>query len=266
VLAAYLVKLARHPQAVREELAHPVRLSFVPTATIGMLLVASAGQDIVPTLAEGLWWVGATGQLALTLYVLSAWINRPTFTTDHVTPAWFIPVVGMIVVPLAGTSYADTDVSWFFFAVGVMFWLPLLAVVLSRLFLHERPVPPRLLPTLAVLIAPPAVAAIAYQRLDPASADGPVPRVLYYAALFFALLFAAQANRLRKLPFFLSWWAYAFPLAALSTSTTVMSDVVGGWFLTIAAWTFLVAVSALVVLLLARTVTGMVRGEICVPE
>ncbi|CAI9418891.1 hypothetical protein HIDPHFAB_03429 [Nocardioides sp. T2.26MG-1] len=131
VLLAYLAKLVRHPDAVREELAHPVRLSFVPTITIGMLLVATAGQHISPTLAEALWWVGASGQLALTLYVLSAWINRPTFTADHVTPAWFIPVVGMIVVPLAGVSFADDEVSWFFFAVGVTFWLPLLAVVLS---------------------------------------------------------------------------------------------------------------------------------------
>lgn len=179
VLVAYVAKLIRHPQAVRDELAHPVRLSFVPTITIALLLLAAAGQHTATSLAEVLWWVGAGGQLLLTLYVLSAWMNRPTFALDHVTPAWFIPVVGMVVVPLAGVRFADVEVSWFFFGVGVTFWIPLLALVLSRLFVHDRPVPQRLLPTLAVLIAPPAVASVAYLRLVPEAGDTPVPRVLY---------------------------------------------------------------------------------------
>lgn len=266
VLLAYVAKLIRHPHAVREELAHPVRLSFVPTVTIALLLLAAAGQQTATSLAEVLWWVGAGGQLLLTLYVLSAWMNRPTFALDHVTPAWFIPVVGMVVVPLAGVRFADIEVSWFFFAVGVTFWIPLLALVLSRLFVHDKPVPQRLLPTLAVLIAPPAVASVAYLRLVPEGGDTAVPRILYYVALFFALLFLAQVNRLRRLPFFLSWWAYSFPLAALSVATSVMADEVGGWFFTVASWTFLIAVSALVGLLVTRTATAMIRGQICVPE
>lgn len=266
VLAAYLAKLVRHPRAVREELAHPVRLSFVPTITIALLLVATAGQHTATALAEAMWWAGAGGQLVLTLYVLSAWINRPIFALEHVTPAWFIPVVGLVVVPLAGVQYADLELSWFFFAVGVTFWIPLLAMVLSRLFVHDRPVPPRLLPTLAVLIAPPAVATVAYLRLVPEGSDGPVPRLLYYVALFFALLFLAQVNQLRKLPFFLSWWAYSFPFAALTVATAVMADAIGGWFFTTATWILLTAVSALVTLLVVRTAAGMIRGQICVPE
>lgn len=73
-------------------------------------------------------------------------------------------------------------------------------------------------------------------------------------------------NRLRRLPFFLSWWAYSFPLAALSVATSVMADEVGGWFFTVASWTFLIAVSALIGLLVTRTAAAMVRGQICVPE
>lgn len=265
ILVTYVAKLVRHPGAVLEELGHPVRLSFVPTTSIGLLLVATAGQDVHPVAAP-LWWVGASAQLALTLYVLSAWINRPVFAMDHVTPAWFIPVVGLMVVPLAGTEFAHPEVSWFFFAVGVTFWVPLLAMVLSRLFVHERPVPPRLLPTLAVLIAPPAVATVAYLRLVPDAGDGPVPRLLYYVALFFTVLFVVQVDRLRRLPFFLSWWAYAFPLAALSVATSVMAGEIGGWFFTAASWTFLVTVSALALLLVVRTAASMLRGEVCVPE
>jgi tellurite resistance protein len=183
-----------------------------------------------------------------------------------VTPAWFIPVVGMVAVPLAGVEHASAEISWFFFSAGVVFWLALLPMVLTRLFVHDQPVPPRLVPTLAVLIAPPAVAMLAYLRLVPDGFTGSVPRVLYYVALFFGLLFVAQADRLRRLPFFLSWWAYSFPLAALSAATTVMAGAVGGTFFTAAAWVLLVAVSALVLLLAARTATEMLRRRICVPE
>ncbi|HSN06547.1 MAG TPA: SLAC1 anion channel family protein [Candidatus Angelobacter sp.] len=266
VLVAYVAKAIWHPDAVRAEFAHPVRLAFVPTVTISLLLLAAAARGTLPALSGVLWWIGASGQLLLTVYVLSAWINRPDFGLTHVTPAWFIPVVGMVAVPLAGVDHASVEISWFFFSAGVVFWIALLPMVLTRLFVHEQPVPPRLVPTLAVLIAPPAVAMIAYLRLVPDAFAGPVPRVLYYTALFFGLLFVAQADRLRRLPFFLSWWAYSFPLAALSAATTVMAGAVGGTFFTAAAWTLLIAVSALVLVLAARTAAAMLRRQVCVPE
>lgn len=265
VLAAYLAKAVLHPAAVRHELHHPVRLAFVPTSTIALLLLATAGQDVAPGLAAVLWWVGMIGQLLLALYVLSAWISRPTFGMQHVTPAWFIPVVGMVAVPLAGVAFGPIEVSWFFFSVGLVLWGALLPMVLTRLFIHGQPVPAQLLPTVAVLIAPPAVTFLAYLRLGTGGLDT-ASRVLYYAAAFFALLFVAQLGRLRRLPFFLSWWAYAFPLAGLSVATTVMGREIGGGFLTAAAWFLLIVVTGLVALLTARTVSAISRGRICIPE
>jgi tellurite resistance protein len=212
-----------------------------------------------------LWWVGVAGQLVLTLYVVSAWMSRPVFGLQHVTPAWFIPVVGTLAVPFAGVVHGPRELSWFFFSVGLVFWGTLLPMVFTRLFLHPEPVPARLLPTLAVLIAPPAVAFLAYLSLSGGKLDA-FARVLYYAALFFGLLFVVQIGRLHRLPFFLSWWAYSFPLAALSASTTVMAGLVGGLPMRALAWALLVLVSALIVLLGGRTLSAMVRGHVCVPE
>ncbi|MCU0264927.1 MAG: SLAC1 anion channel family protein [Actinomycetia bacterium] len=265
VLLAYLAKLVRYPAAVRAELHHPVRLAFVPTVTIALLLVAAAGQEVAATLSAAAWWVGTVGQLVLTLYVLTAWISRPVFGMQHVTPAWFIPVVGTLAVPLAGVTHGPVEVSWFFFSIGVVFWAALLPLVFTRLFVHDEPVPARLLPTLAVLIAPPAVAMLALLRLAP-DGFGAGARVLYYSALFFGLLFVASAGQLRRLPFFLSWWAYSFPAAALSVSTTVMAREVGGTVLEVLAWTLLAVVSALLAVLAVRTVLAMVGGRVCVPE
>jgi tellurite resistance protein len=265
VAAAYAVKLARHPDAVLAESRHPVRLAFLPTIGIALVLLAAAGQYVAPRLAETLWWSGAAGQLALTMFVLSSWVSRPTFAPGQVTPAWFIPVVGLVAVPLAGVRFAPDGLSWFFFATGTLFWVALLPLVLGRLFVHDQPVPAPLLPTLAVLVAPPAVIMLAYVRLVPGAFDTPVPQVIYDIAVFFALVLVTQAGTLVRLPFFLSWWAYSFPLAAFSAATTVMAGRYGG-ALEPAAWVLLLGVTALISLLAVRTVLAMSRRLICVPE
>jgi len=265
VLVAYGAKIVIHRASARSELHHPVRLAFVPTITIALLLLATAGQEIAEPLARVLWWVGAGGQLVLSLYVLGSWIARSTFATAHVNPAWFIPVVGLVVVPLAGVRFAPLELSMFFFSTGLLLWLALLPMVLSRLFIHEQPVPNQLLPTLAVLIAPPAIAFLSWTRMHGGHVDV-FAQMQFSVAVFFTLLFVTQAGRLHRIPFFLSWWAYSFPLAALSVATTAMAGVVDGVWFSGVAWAVLAAVSALVLLLLVRTSSAMLGGRICVPE
>jgi tellurite resistance protein len=264
--AAYLAKVLLHRDAVVAELRHPVRLTFIPTITIALLLVATALADVAPGFAEVLWWIGAAGQLPATFYVLQSWVTRPGAGLQPVTPAWFIPVVGTLAVPLAGPGFGQVEISWFYFSLGIVFWVGLLPIVLARLFVHESPVPPKLLPTLAVLVAPPAVAFLAYLRLAPVDLD-PFARVLYYSALAFFGLLLTQLPRLAKLPFFLSWWAYSFPLAALTAATLAMAQSLGKPAAMIGlSWTLLVALSALIIALAARTLRAMLGGEICVPE
>lgn len=265
VTVAYVAKMVRFPDAVRAEMRHPVRLAFVPTSTIALLLLATAGREIVPGLATVLWWVGAVGQVFLTLFVLSAWIGRQTFTSNHVTPAWFIPVVGLVVVPLAGVHVGPLWLSRFAFWTGMLLWLALLPIVLQRLFVHDQPVPAPLLPTLAVLVAPPSVGFLAWAALNGGTIDA-AGEALLDVAILFGLLFGSLALRLRRLPFFLSWWAFAFPLAALSTAVTAMADVQDVLALTAGAWVLLATISALVVVLTARTTAAMLAGRICVPE
>lgn len=159
VLASlYVAKWIRYPEAVQAELRHPVKMSFVPTVTISLLLLATAGQDLITPVAIGLWWVGALGHLALTVVVLSAWFGRPDITLGQVTPAWLIPIVGNVVTPLAAPALGSIDLAWFAFSVGLVFWLAFLPILLQRVLLHEVPIPDKLLPTLAIFIAPPAVA------------------------------------------------------------------------------------------------------------
>lgn len=264
-LAGYAAKAALHPAGVRADLHHPIRLAFLPAPGIALVLIAAGGQELAPTFAGTLWWIGALVQLALTLTVLASWLSRPTFTQAHVTPAWFIPAVGLVAAPLAGARFAPEEVNWFYFGSGVVFWLAFLPLILGRLFLHEQPVPAKLLPTLAILVAPPAVVMLSLLRLEPHTADSPLPQALYGVAVFFLLLLATQLPRLAKVPFAMSWWGYSFPLAAFSAATTSTAARIGGGF-DIAAWAALALVTAVIAGLAVKTALEMRAGRICVPE
>jgi tellurite resistance protein len=149
--------------------------------------------------------------------IIGRWIRHNT-EIQHASPAWFIPVVGNVVVPIAGVPLGYATVSWFFFAVGLTFWVPLFTIVLYRLIFHD-PLPPRIAPLLFILIAPPAAGFVAYMQLTGGQLDL-LGYVLAASALFIALVLAGLAGLFVRLPFALSWWAFTFPSAALACAMT----------------------------------------------
>jgi tellurite resistance protein len=181
----------------------------------------------------------------------------------HVNPAWFIPVVGNVLVPIAGVRFFDPEISWFFFSVGIVFWLVLLTIVMYRLFFHAA-LPERLLPTLFILVAPPAAAFLAYVALT--GAVDAFARILYYSSLALTLLLTSNALRFLKARFFLSAWAYSFPLAAVTIATLAMAQRVGGAGFEWLGIALLAALSVVVALLVGRTGLAVARREICVEE
>jgi tellurite resistance protein len=226
-------------------------------------LLAVAFAETLPGLALVLWSVGASVHLAFTLTVMSSWIHHTRYDIKHANPAWFIPVVGNIIVPIAGVGFAPPEISWFFFSIGIVFWMVLMTIVMYRLFFHE-PLPERLTPTLFILIAPPAVGFVAWVKLN-GGEIGPFARVLYHVGLFLTLLLASNALRFFRLRFFLSTWAYSFPLAAMTIATLIMAEHGGGLFMPLGGL-LLTVLSIVLLLLTLRTLQGMLRGEVCVPE
>lgn len=263
VAGFYGVKLFRHWAAARAEAAHPVKMNFVPAISIGILLLATAWGRMAPEVASGLWGLGAAMHLVFTLRTMSAWIHHTHFEIQHLNPAWFIPVVGNIIVPLAGVRFAPAEVSWFFFSIGLVFWIVLFAIVMYRLFFHA-PLALRLTPTLFILLAPPSVGFVAYTGLSGGlDAFG---RVLYYTALFLGMLFASNGLRFFRVPFFVSSWAYSFPLAALTVATLTMADLSGLPAFRVLGAALVLGTSGVIALLAGLTVRAALRGEICRAE
>jgi tellurite resistance protein len=263
LLAAYGYKLATHRAAVVAELRHPVKLNFFPAISISLVLIATATLNTAPALSLALWSTGAALHLGFTFYVMGVWIHHQHFEITHINPAWFIPVVGNVLVPIAGTTHGFPEVSWFFFSIGLLFWLVLLSIIFYRVLFHQ-PLPEKLMPTFFILIAPPAVGFLAYAKLG--GGIDAFARVLYYSSLFLTFLLLTQARRFMRLPFFLSWWAYSFPIAAITIGTLVMAAETGRAGFALLSWLFLVILTAVVGYLVYRTATAARQGAICQPD
>lgn len=262
LLGLYLNKAIRYPDAVRKELGHPIQLNFFPTVSISLILLAVAFLSLWPGVAGVVWVLGTTMHLFLTLYVMGVWIHHEHFEIHHINPAWFIPVVGNVLVPIAGIPLGFAEVSWFFFSIGILFWLILLAIILYRVLFHN-PLPERLMPTFFILIAPPAVGFIAYLQLT-GTLDA-FARVLYYSGLFLTLLLVTQVGRFVRIEFYLSWWAYSFPLAAITIASLVMYEKTGLVAFAAIGWALLTFVTLIVVYLLYRTALAAGGRKICIP-
>ncbi len=259
----FAIKLLRFRPEVVKELKHPIKLSFFPTISISLILLSIAFRSSNPILSFWLFALGAPLQLGFTLFVMSRWISHTHFEIQHSNPSWFIPVVGNILVPIAGMAHGLSEISWFFFSIGVVFWLVLLTIILNRVIFHN-PLPEKLAPTFFILIAPPAVGFISYVKLT-GGLDG-MARVLFYTALFTVLLLGALQKKFRGIKFFLSWWAYSFPTAAFTIAAMLMFHHTGVAFFAMLSWLMLALLSGIIALLLARTVAAISRGEICVEE
>ncbi|WP_417223957.1 SLAC1 anion channel family protein [Amphritea sp.] len=259
----YLLKIMLKTPAVLEEFAHPIKLSFFPAFSISMILLSVATLTVSKQLSFILWSCGSAIHLMLTVYILNQWIHHPKFQIIHMTPAWFIPVVGNILVPIAGVEHGYPEVSWFFFSIGITFWVLLKTLVLNRMMFHD-PIPHKLLPTMFIMIAPPAVGFISYIKLNGALDN--FAHILFYTAMFLVILLLAQAPRFTRIQFFMSWWAYSFPLAAAAIAAQLMYSIQGQAFFYYLSLALIGLSSVVIILLLLRTLLAVIRNEFCQPE
>jgi len=259
----YAVKALKYRQAVMVEWQHPVKMSFVPTLSIALILLSIVWLPASAPYSKLLWSLGTVLHLGLTLYVMTQWIHQDKFQIAHLNPAWFIPVVGNILVPVVGVHHAPAEISWFFFSIGLIFWPVLMAIIFYRVIFHGS-LPQRLMPTLFILIAPPAVGCIAWVKLN-GGVDA-FAHVLFNGGLFFTLLLIFQFRHFARLKFFLSWWAYSFPLAAITLASLLFYKELGSpIYLRLSA--VLLALTSVVILgLVVRTAMAVARKEICVEE
>ena len=257
LLASYGFKTLRYRDKVMKELRNPVRINFLPAISINLILLGILSRPWLEGISNALWMVGAALQLVLTITIVTIWLNseRPP---NSLNPAWFIPAVGNILIPVASVPAGYLITGWFFFSVGLFYWIILGTIVFYRLVIGDALEKP-MRPTLAILMAPPAVAFLAWLQLG--SGLGGVGMVLYFIALLNFLLLIPQVPGFLKLPFFPSWWAYTFPLAAFTVATFRFADASGAVGDPILIGLAMLA-TVVIATVAARTLLAVKRGEL----
>jgi tellurite resistance protein len=259
----YLVKIIRFKDDVKNEFNHPIKLSFFPTFSISLLLLSVAFLSVNISISKYLWVFGAIIHFIFTIKIISIWIQHTKFELKHMNPAWFIPAVGNILVPVAGVSHFSPEISWFFFSVGLFFWIALFIIFFNRIIFHN-PLPDKLLPTLFILIAPPAVGFISLVKLI--GEINEFSKILYYFGLFIVFLLFAQINLFKKIKFYLSWWAYSFPIAAITIASILMFHETNIEMFKYLSWLFFAILNIIIIVLLVKTTIAIFKKEICVEE
>lgn len=261
VLGASAVRAARHPRALAEDLAHPVRHAFAAALPVSVILLATLGTALYGggrVLATA-WLAGVAMQACVTAWVVSRWLSG-RLQWPAVTPALYVPIVGNLLVPLAGAPLEWPALSWAFFGIGAFCWPVLTAMIVVRQL--QQPLPDRLQATWFITIAPPAVAGSAAAALG---APWPAALAALGVAALMAAAAAARVPTISRQAFAMTAWSTAFPLAALASLALRLADEAAPALATPAAVLLAIASVVLVGLSLA-TVRGLRAGTLLAPE
>ena len=282
VLITYIYKFFKFPQAVKKEFAHPIRINFFAAISISFILLSIIYRDLDSTISYfsqllGLdniqptfkltasysyWLFGTVVQTFFTFYTLSFWINHNQ-EIHHSNPAWLIPIVGNVLVPVAGAGLVDTYILMFYFSVGMFFWLILSAILFNRIIFHDQ-MAQKFIPTLFILIAPPAIGVIAYIKMG--GSFDIFAQILYNLAIFFTLLLAFMYKNFIKIKFFISWWAFTFPLAAVTIASLLAFKITHLALYKFFSYLFLYTTTIVVLIVIYQTIKNIKAKTICQPE
>jgi tellurite resistance protein len=256
--AAYLRQGPRQILADARDPTHgPFLAAGVMTAYV---LAAGVLEPLAPGLARaiviGFLVIGLVLSGLLTGQWLTGGLDEATFG-----PAFFLPGIG---IGFVGADAAATvglhSIAELFFGIGIAAWVLISSVVLNRMFFRPR-LPPALIPTMAIELAPAAVAGNAYFLIHPGRPDGLLLGLSGYAAV----MVVAQLRLLplyRQLSFTPSFWAFTFPPANMAVFAL-------GWLklehpagARACAWLLVTAITALVGAIAARTILAAIRGQL----
>jgi tellurite resistance protein len=218
MIAAHLLRGRRvqgRPGAtLGEQLAHPAQgplASLVPI--VGMLLA----DDLVGFWRIGGLVLGIASIVAAAVFagwLVSSWTTG-RLELESLHGGYFLPTVAAGYIAAAtAAELGSRSVAIGAFVIASFFWVALFTLLIARLAFRS-PLPAPLVPTLTILMAPPAVAAhawfvIAGHRIDP------VQQALAALAVFMVLVQVGLLRRYLLLPFSLGFWSFTFPTAAVA--------------------------------------------------
>jgi tellurite resistance protein len=257
--SAWITQLLIGQRGLSSELHDQVLGPFVSLLPIVGMLLALDLYSHGPGAGRVLFGLFAAATLLLGCWLTGQWVtDRVEF--DAVHPGYFLPMVAGGLIAAQGAALLGwPGLSRGLFGIGVLFWLLLGPLILARPIIGP-PLPPALSPTLAIEVAPSALAGNAYLALTGGSFD-----TVTWALTGFTIVMAVMQLRLiplyRRAPFGPGTWSFTFSYAVAATFALhwISHEHPPG----AAAWTWavLALITAIIAIIAARTVLALTLGQ-----
>ena len=264
VIAGSLARMVRSPHSVLAELRDPVFSPFWSlTFIIGMLLAGELGAH-APGPAKDLFVAFFIATVLMGGWLTGEWIAGE-LDQSKLHPGYLLPTVaGGLLGAEGAAQFGLRGIGWMSFGIGMLCWLLLGSLILNRLLL-VKPLAPLLQPTLAIELAPPAVAGSAYFLLH-----GSVPTAFAYALAGYTVLMVLVQLRLLplyvRLKFNPGFWSFTFSWSAVAAIALRWLAVEAPGGQTLYASLVAGAISLLVAAVAARSLLAVARGELLLPS
>jgi len=246
LLIPWLLRWIYFKKEAMADMNHPVLSNFYATIAIAMLVLAANFIVIGDNMIAGkiFWFVGLFATIffgVLTPYLM---FRGTHVKLDHINPAWFIPPVGLIVIPIAGSLIISQFsgmlqefvifINYFGWGAGFFLYLSLLAVCMYRFILHH-PLPSTLAPTIWINLGPIGAGTVALINLVNNSSFISMKEPFFVFGLIFwgfgvwwvmmAIIMTIHYVKKLKLPYAMSWWAFTFPLGAYVAASHIVANI-----------------------------------------
>ncbi len=147
------------------------------------------------------------------------------------------------------------------FGLGLFLWPVMLALLVVR-WVHVGPLPPRMVPSLFIMVVPPSIVGLALLLMGVALSW---VWCVWGVAAFFLALALTQINTLRNLPFGMPHWGMSFPMAAFTILTLRLAFEANCKWLVLPSYALL-ATTMPVLWLSFATLKGLQSGDLLTPE
>lgn len=263
-LGGYLRYVLLTRGALRADLLDATAGPFASLAVITPMLLAVYGLAphalgaakvlvdifLVLTLLLGGWF---TGQ----------WIYGP-LDLDRLHPGYFLPTVaGGLVASASAAGVGQLRLAEVMLGLGIVCWFILGSMIMARLFFRPA-LPPALMPTLAIEVAPPVVASVAYFTINGGRVDALAAGLAGYGLLMVLAQFRLLPAFLR-LTFGPSTWSFTFSWAAVATTALLWNEAERPTGYLVYTYILLAAISLFVGAVAVRTVVAVARRQYLPP-
>ncbi|AEC52835.1 C4-dicarboxylate transporter, putative [Pyrococcus sp. NA2] len=240
LLIPWTLRWVMYREEAIKDLKHPMLCHFYGTMGIAMLVLSADYLMILKNaeVAKVFWTIGTAVTILFSILIPYLMFIEKEIDVRNVTPAWFIPPVGLIVIPLAGAPLINGFsgigkeiaylINYFAWGSGFFLYLALFAIVMYRFIIHE-PLPCGIAPAIWINLGPIGAGTSTLYALIRNSEFIKVKEPLLTFGLVFwgfgiwwltmAILMTLYYIRRLNLPYSLAWWAFIFPLGAYVSAT-----------------------------------------------